>query len=206
MHDDAALATDDLRAYYGEPGALARDKVLRRLDRHCRDFIARSPFLVLGTADARGNQDVSPRGDPPGFVHVLADGRRLAVPDRPGNRRLDSLCNIVANPKVALLFMVPGFDETVRVNGRAVLSRDPALLDELAVRGRPALSAILVEVEEAFFYCAKALIRAALWDPAGRAERRRMPSLGRIVADQIAGVDPDAADAAVEESNRTRLY
>jgi PPOX class probable FMN-dependent enzyme len=199
------MDADDLRAFYGEPSLLARNKVLPRLDHHCRDFIARSPFLVLGTADAQGNQDVSPRGDPPGFVKVMADGR-LAVPDRPGNRRVDSLANIAVNPKVALLFMVPGFDETVRVNGRAAITRDPALLEALSVKGRPALAAILVEVEEAFFHCAKALIRSALWDPATRSERRQMPSLGRIIADQIDGVDPAAADQAVEESNRTRLY
>jgi uncharacterized protein len=199
------MDADDLRAFYGEPSLLARNKVLPRLDHHCRDFIARSPFLVLGTADAQGNQDVSPRGDPPGFVKVMADGR-LAVPDRPGNRRVDSLANIAVNPKVALLFMVPGFDESVRVNGRAAITRDPALLEALSVKGRPALAAILVEVEEAFFHCAKALIRSALWDPATRSERRQMPSLGRIIADQIDGVDPAAADQAVEESNRTRLY
>jgi uncharacterized protein len=205
MTDEPSMDADDLRAFYGEPSLLARNKVLPRLDHHCRDFIARSPFLVLGTADAQGNQDVSPRGDPPGFVKVMADGR-LAVPDRPGNRRVDSLANIAVNPKVALLFMVPGFDETVRVNGRAAITRDPALLEALSVKGRPALAAILVEVEEAFFHCAKALIRSALWDPATRSERRQMPSLGRIIADQIDGVDPAAADQAVEESNRTRLY
>ncbi len=195
----------DLRGFYGEPGTLARDKVLDHLDRHCRDFIARSPFLVLGTADGQGNQDVSPRGDPPGFVRVLGP-RRMAIPDRPGNRRIDSLRNISAHPKVAVLFMVPGFDETVRVNGRAGISRDPALLAELAVQGRPALGAILVEVEEAFFQCSKALVRSSLWDPARRADRREMPTLGRIVADQIAGVDAAAADVAVEESVRDRLY
>ena len=102
--------------------------------------------------------------------------------------------------------MVPGFDETVRVNGRAEITRDPALLEQLAVKGRPALAAILVEVEEAFFHCAKALIRSALWDPANRSDRRQMPSLGRIIADQIDGIDPAAADAAVEDSNRNRLY
>lgn len=205
MDENAALGVEDLRAFYGQPHPLARDKVLPRLDRHCRDFIARSPFLVLGTADAAGNQDVSPRGDPAGFVKILADGR-LAIPDRPGNRRVDSLANIAVNPKVAVLFLVPGFDETVRVNGRAEISQGQELLGLLAVQGRPALAAILVEVEEAFFHCAKALIRSALWSPDSRADRKEMPSLGRIVADQIAGVDAAAADAAVEESYRSRLY
>ena len=203
--DGNAPTVEDLRSFYGEPSVLARGKVLGQLDRHCRDFIDRSPFLVLGTADGEGNQDVSPRGDPPGFVKVLADGR-LAIPDRPGNRRVDSLANIAAHPKVALLFMVPGFDETLRVSGRAEFTRDPALLESLAVKGKPAVAAILVEVEEVFFHCAKAMIRSALWDPSSRADRREMPSLGRILADQIGGVDPADADAAVELSNRKRLY
>ena len=141
----------------------------------------------------------------PGFVKVLADGR-LAIPDRPGNHRVDSLANIAANPKVALLFMVPGFNETVRVNGRATVTREPALLTSLAVQGRPAVAAILVEVEEAFFHCAKALVRSALWDPAGRADRAQMPTLGRIIADQIKGVDAVAADAAVDDDVRHNLY
>ena len=116
------------------------------------------------------------------------------------------MVNIAANPKVALLFMVPGFDETVRVNGRALLTRDPALLEALAVQGRPAVAAILVEVEEAFFHCGKALIRSALWSPSRIVDRREMPTLGSIVADQIAGVDAAQADAAVAESYRSRLY
>jgi PPOX class probable FMN-dependent enzyme len=206
MTDETALLTcDELRSFYGEPHPLARDKVLTRLDQHCRDFITRSPFLVLGTADAEGRQDVSPRGDPPGFVKLLPDGR-LAIPDRPGNRRVDSLVNITANPRVALLFMIPGFNETVRVNGRAEISRDPALLEAMAVQGKPAIAAILVEVEEAFFHCAKAMIRSALWSPASLVDRGEMPTLGRIVADQIAGVDSATADAAVEASYRDRLY
>ena len=205
MSEDAAISVHDLRAFYGEPHPLARDKVLPRLDRHCSDFIARSPFLVLGTADAHGNQDVSPRGDPPGFVKILDDGR-LAIPDRPGNRRVDSLANIATNPKVALLFMVPGFDETVRVNGRATVTREPALLEELAAQGKPAVAAILVEVEEAFFHCAKAFVRSALWNPASRADRGQLPTLGRIIADQIKGVDAVAADAAVDDDIRHNLY
>ena len=187
MSDEAALNVEDLRAFYGEPHLLARDKVLPRLDRHCRDFIARSPFLVLGTADAQGNQDVSPRGDPPGFVKVLADGR-LAIPDRPGNRRVDCLTNIAANPKVALLFMVPGFDETVRVNGRA--DRDPRPgAAELAGgagpaggggdpgRGRGGVLPLRQGVR-----CARPCgIRPAAPTAA------QMPTLGRIIADQIRG-------------------
>jgi PPOX class probable FMN-dependent enzyme len=194
-----------LRQKYGEVHPLARDKVLTRLDRHARAFIALSPFLVLGTADRDGNQDTSPRGDPPGFVQVQ-DDRTLLIPDRPGNRRVDSLANIAAHPKVGLLFLVPGFDETLRVNGTARLSDDPAVLARLAVQGRPALLAIVVTVGEVFFHCSKAFIRSRLWDPAARVERSRLPTLGRIIADQIAGVDALEADRDIDADYRSGLY
>jgi PPOX class probable FMN-dependent enzyme len=200
-----ALTVEEVRESYGEVSGLARDKVMARLDKHARAFIARSPFLVLGTADAEGRQDVSPRGDPPGFVRVL-DDRTLAVPDRPGNRRIDSLGNVSSHPDVGLLFMVPGYDDTLRVNGKARISREPGLLRELAVDGRPALSALVVDVEEVFMHCAKAFIRSRLWDPGSRQNRKEFPSLGRIIADQIAGVDADQADTAIDENYRKELY
>lgn len=202
---ESALTREEAREAYGEVSGLARDKVMPRLDRHARAFIARSPFLVLGTADAEGRQDVSPRGDPPGFVRVL-DDRTLAVPDRPGNRRIDSLGNVLSHPNVSLLFMIPGFDDTLRVNGRARVSREPALLQDLAVDGRPALSALVVEVDEVFMHCAKAFIRSRLWHPESRQDRKEFPSLGRIIADQVAGVDADQADTAIDENYRKQLY
>ena len=197
--------TLDLRALYGEPGELARRKVIDRLDSHCRAFIAASPFLVIGSADAAGRMDVSPRGDAPGFVAVL-DGRRLLIPDRIGNNRLDTMGNIQANPNVGLIFFVPGMNETLRVNGRATITADAALLEPLAVQGRAPKTGILVEVEEAFLHCAKALMRSKLWEPETRIERKAFPSLGRMIADQIGGVDVAEADARVEESYRTRMY
>ncbi|WP_027133522.1 pyridoxamine 5'-phosphate oxidase family protein [Geminicoccus roseus] len=202
---EPALTVEEVRESYGEVSTLARDKVMARLDQHARAFIARSPFLVLGTADASGRQDVSPRGDPPGFVRVL-DDRTLAVPDRPGNRRIDSLSNVASQPNVSLLFIVPGFDDTLRVNGRARISRDPALLEDLAVQGRPALSALVVNVDEVFMHCAKAFIRSRLWDPDARQDRKSFPSLGRIIADQIAGVDAGQADEAIDDNYRRELY
>ena len=160
---------------------------------------------MLGTADAAGNQDVSPRGDPPGFVKILADGPAgdSRSPRQPPRR---SLANIAANPKVALLFMVPGFNETVRVNGRADRDPGPALLSSLAVQGRPAVAAILVEVEEAFFHCAKALVRSALWNPASRADRAQMPTLGRIIADQIEVSMRSRRTPPVDDDVRHSLY
>ncbi len=197
-------SVDELVDLYGEPTDRARRKVLPRLDVHCRRFIAASPFLVLGTAAADGTADCSPRGDAPGFVRVMDDST-LLIPDRPGNNRIDSLRNIVENPNVGLIFFLPGVNETLRVNGTARITTEPALLAGFAVNGRPPKSAIEVTVREAFLHCAKALIRSRLWDPAIQIERSAFPSFGRILADQI-GVNAAEADAAIDESYRTRLY
>ncbi len=159
-----------LRDHYGEPGKLSTGKTLARLDKHCRDFIAASPFLVIGSSGAGGG-DVSPKGDAPGFVAVL-DNSTLLIPDRRGNNRLDTLDNVLENPCVAMIFFVPGMNETLRVNGRASITTDPALLEPLAVRGKVPRSGILVAVDEAFLHCAKALIRSKLWDPATQIDRK----------------------------------
>jgi PPOX class probable FMN-dependent enzyme len=202
---DGGLDGDALRGLYGAPGDLARRKVVDRIDGHCRRFIELSPFLVIGSSDASGNQDVSPRGDPPGFVRVV-DDTTLLIPDRPGNRRIDTLGNIAANPRLALIFLVPGVDETLRVAGRGRVTTDGALLAGCAVNGKPPLSGLVVAVEKAFFHCGKALMRARLWDAETRIDRPTLPSLGRMIADQIAGVEPEAADAAVARSYRDTLY
>ena len=205
MSRDEIRDSEALRAQLGEPSDLVRRKKLRRLDPHCRRFIALSPFLVLSTADAEGACDASPRGDAPGFVSVLDDGR-LLIPERRGNKLADSLLNILENPRVGLLFLIPGVDETLRVNGHAGLIREAALLAPLAVQGKVPELAILVEVEEAYLHCGKALIRSRLWDPASRIERDRLPSLGRMIADQVSGYDSEETEAYVQESYRERLY
>lgn len=203
-----------LREMIGKAEGLAAKKSLRRLDRYCRQFIGLSPFLVIGTQSADGRADVSPRGDPAGFVQVL-DDQRIAIPERPGNKRLDTLTNILENPAVGLLFMIPGFEETLRINGRATLSRDPHLLERMTIHNRPPKVAILVRVEEAFLHCAKAFKRSNLWDPAARADRKVMPSLGRMILEQVAEAERDSRpdeskveqiDQAIEESYHTRLY
>ncbi|MGF1608562.1 MAG: pyridoxamine 5'-phosphate oxidase family protein [Kiloniellales bacterium] len=204
--DDARLNTSEqLRALYGEPGDLVRRKELPALDKHCRAFIAASPFLVIATADAKGRADASPRGDGPGFVAIV-DERTLLIPDRPGNKRLDSLRNILENPNVGLIFFVPGMNETLRVNGRAEVTTDRALLEPLAVNGRVPLSGILVRIEEAYLHCAKALIRSKLWDPAVQIDRKSFPTLGRMIADQIEGVDAESAEAGIQDAYVKRLY
>lgn len=204
-NDAACIGSEqELRALHAPPSDLVKRKCVDRLDRHCRDFIALSPFLVLGTANAEGKADVSPRGDPPGFVKVV-DDRTLLIPDRPGNNLLDSLSNIVANPEVGLLFVIPGFDDTLRVNGRAEVVRDPALLAPLAVEGKPPKVAIRVAVREVYLHCAKSFRRARLWDPAARVPRGTLPSLGKMVMDMTAMNYDAAIDGRVEESMK-KLY
>jgi len=200
----------ELRSLFPATHDLAAKKSLPRLDRHAIEFIARSPFLCIGTQAADGRADVSPRGDPRGFVKVL-DDRTLLIPDRPGNNRLDTQSNILANPSVGLIFMVPGFDDTLRINGRAVITRDPDLLALLAVKNRLPLTAIAVHVEEVFLHCAKAFRRSKLWDPESRQDRSEMPSLVKIILDQIdaAPEDPEEMnklDEGLEESYRKSMY
>jgi PPOX class probable FMN-dependent enzyme len=194
-----------LRDHYGEPSDLVKRKALPRLDKHCRAFIEAAPFLVIATADGDGRSDASPRGDAPGFV-AMADDRTLLIPDRPGNRRVDTLSNILANPHVGLIFFIPGMNETLRVNGKAEITSDSAVLEPLSVRGKLPVSAIIVHVEEAFLHCAKALIRSDLWNPQKHIERASFPSLGRMIADQIEGVDAADADQLIQESIEKRLY
>jgi uncharacterized protein len=199
-----------LRDRFQPTHTLAAMKCLPALDRHAQDFVRRSPFLCIGTQNREGRADVSPRGDPAGFVQVL-DARTLAIPDRPGNNRLDTLANIIANPNVGLLFMVPGFDETLRVNGRASLSTDPEILRHMAVNERVPTLAIIVEVAEAFLHCAKAFRRSRLWDPTQIQDRREMPSLSKMILDQTTGAPSDdgamrAIDDGLEAAYRTSMY
>ena len=160
--DHVISSVEALRAHYGTPSTIARDKVLSQLDEHCCRFITHSPFLILSSVDLSGNMDTSPRGDKAGFVQVR-DAQTIMIPDRMGNKRVDSLQNIVTNPGVGLLFLVPGVNETLRVNGTANISTDPSLLELFKVRDRLPVSVIVVTVNEAFLHCAKALVRSTLW-------------------------------------------
>ena len=177
-------STAALRALYGQPGERAVAKEQARLDEHTRAFIAHSPFLVLGTAGADGRCDVSPKGDAPGFVHVL-DDHRLAIPDRLGNNRLDGLRNVVENPHVGLIFFIPGREDTLRVNGRATISREAALLERLAVNGKPPQTVLVVEVEQAFMHCTRAFKRAGLWDHERWPDASSVPSMQRMIWDLL---------------------
>ena len=210
MPDDttAKTVTDaaDLVRIVGEPKPEIATKELPALDVHCRHFISLCPFLCISTADAAGNQDVSPRGDPPGFVRVL-DDRTILIPDRKGNRRVDTMRNILENPNVGLLLMLPGVEEVVRINGKATLTEDPALLAGSAVNGSVPALGIIVKIDDVFFHCANAVIRSKLWDPETPIQRTDFPTFSEIVRDQrMPGGDPAEIDAGLQENYRSTLY
>ena len=203
---------NSLRTFMGEPSELAAKKSITRLDKHCRKFISRSPFVCIGTTDGAGKADVSPKGDPPGFVQVL-DDKTLFIPDRPGNNRIDSMSNLLKDPAIALLFLIPGFDETLRVNGKASVIRDQTLNAASIVKGRAPKIGIKVTVDTAFLHCAKALKRSHLWDPKSLQDRKTMPSLGQMIIEQTTPPDNDVdqadiseAEHRVQESIRSNLY
>ena len=195
----------ELREAYREPNERAGQKVIDHLDEHCRNFIALSPLCIISSFGADGRADTSPRGDPPGFV-ATPDERTLLIPDRPGNNQVDSLQNVLFNPQVGLLFLVPGMNETLRVSGTAEIVTDAELLAPMAVRDRPPLSGLRVTVEEAFLHCGRALIRSRVWDPEVQIDRSCYPTYGQVLADQIRGADARAIDASEDEANRERLY
>jgi PPOX class probable FMN-dependent enzyme len=199
-----------LRAKMGGVSDLAARKTLARLDKYARTFIERSPFLCIGTSDENGNADVSPRGDPPGFVRIL-DDHTLIIPDRPGNNRVDTMQNIIANPQVGILFLIPGIDDTLRVNGKAWIIDDPAELAPAAINGRPPKIGIKVKVEEVFFHCAKAFRRSKLWDQSSHVDRGFLPGLAHMVMEQaraceVDTTESDEIEAEIQEEYKTGLY
>jgi PPOX class probable FMN-dependent enzyme len=190
----------------GEAKPTTKQKIIDRIDDHARNLIAHSPFVLLATSAPDGSCDVSPRGDPAGSVLVL-DDRTLVLADRPGNKLIDSFRNIVDNPHAGLLFLVPGMNETLRVNGRATLVADAPYFDQLVVKGKRPRLAVVVEVEELYMHCAKAFLRSSLWQPETWPERSTLPSLGTILRDQLAlPVSADELDTRLNEGARTTQY
>jgi PPOX class probable FMN-dependent enzyme len=180
-------------------------KQLDHLDAYCREFIAASPIVVVGT-QADGAADNSPRGDMPGFVKVV-DDHTLLIPDRRGNNRLDTLQNIIRNPPIGLVFLIPGVHETFRVNGEAIVSRDPALTGQFEVEGKRPRTVIVVNVKEAYIHCSRALVRADLWNPAKHVERSKVPSMGAFLAKHTGGfVEAQAVDDEIRERVPVTLY
>lgn len=172
-----------LRELYGLPAERARKKVLSELEEHSLNFISLSPFLVVSSTSSDGRMDASPRGGDPGFVKVSKD--QLFIPDFKGNNRIDSLINISQTGRVGLLFMIPGIDETLRVNGSATITTDPAILSKVDDNGKSPLSCIVVQVEEVFLHCAKAFMRSALWSDKNRIDPKNFPSIGQMIKDQL---------------------
>lgn len=186
----------ELRELFPSPGGRSVRKQLTRLDRHCRRFVALSPFVVIATSNGE-SLDASPRGGPPGFVRVVDDAT-LHIPDSPGNNRLDSMANIVATAKIGLLFMIPGVDETLRVNGSARITADPSVLRQFDTMQRAPRVVIEVAVEEAYLHCAKALMRSNLWSDDARVERTALPTMGEMLAEQLgSSAPPETQDAMV---------
>lgn len=198
---------DGLREIIGRPSAGPIKKDIGRIDEHFAGFIAKSPFLMLATSGANGTCDVSPRGDGQGFVRVL-DERHIAIPDRPGNRRADSLSNIIETGKAGLIFLIPGIDDTLRMNGAAAITQDPELLASMAVDGKAPKLAIIVTVEEAYLHCQKAFRRSTLWNPEAYVERSEVESAGCMYRDQmgLADVSAEQIDANLEEGYKTTLW
>lgn len=179
---------EQLRALYKAPVERVKQKQLDYLDRHCRSYIELSPFVLVATIGADGLIDVSPRGDKPGMVHVI-DDHTLAIPDRPGNNRLDTLSNIIDRGSVGLVFLIPGRSEALRVNGSAVLDDDETLRAQFAVRDKPAKMAIVVSVKEAYLHCGKAIVRSRLWDPNAQVGPDALPTISEMIRDQVGGTE-----------------
>ncbi|TCP57573.1 hypothetical protein EV586_10214 [Tumebacillus sp. BK434] len=203
------ILTDEaeLRELLGQPSPLVQNKSISQLDAHCRDFLAKSPFALIATSDVEGHCDVSPRGDQPGFVAVL-DEHRLLIPERPGNKRADSLRNILATGQIGLLFLIPGLEETLRINGRACIVRDEDLLKSVAANGKTPLLAIGVEIEECFVHCAKSLKRSRLWQPETWLPSADLPVPARMIAAHVnlPNVDEQEVTARLQDSYTNRLY
>jgi PPOX class probable FMN-dependent enzyme len=203
---DVVASEADLREVIGPVIARSVAKEIDHLDVHCRALIASSPFVLIASSDASGRMDVSPKGDPAGFVQVL-DDRTLAIPDRPGNRRADTFSNVLENPGVGLIFLIPGKLETLRVNGRARIVRDLALRERMAMKGKTPHLALVVTVEQAFIHCGKCMIRSGLWDAASWPDVAELPSQAQCLVshgklrETVAEVQSD-----IEEARRTRLY
>lgn len=205
--DHLITTEDQLRDVIGHPRDVVIKKQINRLDAHCQQFIAQSPFLVIASSNEAGVCDVSPRGDAPGFVLTLND-RYLIIPERPGNRRVDTMRNILTNPQVSVIFIIPGLEETLRIKGRACITNDPQLLEQMKVKDKLPLVAIAIDVQSCFIHCAKAFKRSQLWKPEAWLNPEQLPNVSKMLADHINmdDVDEEAVNQLLHESYTKRLY
>jgi uncharacterized protein len=196
----------ELRDIMGYPSEIVTRKTINYIDEHCQTFIEKSPFITIATSDLKGNLDVSPKGDPAGFVKILSD-KVLAIPDRPGNHKADTLTNIIQNPNIGLIFLIPGIKETLRVNGEAKIVTDEKVLELLSCQGKKPGFAIIVTVKEAFMHCAKCIIRSNLWATVSDTQERSIPTLGKTLVDHGKLDMPyEELDDMIREDEKTNLY
>lgn len=197
---------EELREIMGYPNEIVINKTIDHIDENCEIFIKKSPFITIATSDANGNFDISPKGDPAGFVKILND-KTLAIPDRPGNRKADTLTNIIQNPNVGLIFLIPGVRETLRVNGAAKIVTDSNVLELLSCKGKVPSLAIIVDVKEAFMHCAKCIVRSQLWQHTDANMKLNMPSLGKVLIDHSKiDMNSDELDELIKDDEKTNLY
>ncbi len=203
---DVVTSVAELRGVLGEPSHRVLRKEISSLDDHCGAFIGKSPFVLIASADREGRMDVSPKGDPPGFVHIL-DDQTLAIPDRPGNRRIDTFRNVLENPHVGIIFLVPGKQETLRIGGRASIVRDARLREQMSFGGKAPEFALVVHVEQVMFHCAKCIVRSGLWTRSAWPDVTGLASLAEVMVHQ-GRLDESVAEmqALIERDAATRLY
>lgn len=205
MSDHLITTTEQLEALYGERMPASIIKEIDRLNAPYRKLIEVAPFVAIATCGPEG-LDCSPKGDPAGFVRIL-DDKTLAIPDRPGNNRIDGFRNIVRDPRIALLFLIPGVGETLRVNGRAAISIDPELMASFAVNGKLPRCVLIVHIESVYFHCSKAIVRSRLWDEATKVDRKSLPSTGTIIAELSQGrLGGEKYDRELPERVKAQLY
>ncbi|CAD5279356.1 MULTISPECIES: MSMEG_1061 family FMN-dependent PPOX-type flavoprotein [unclassified Imperialibacter] len=199
-------AEKQLRDLMGYPSEIVTRKTIDHIDEHCKSFIEKSPFITIATSDLKGNLDVSPKGDPAGFVKILSD-KVLAIPDRPGNHKADTLTNIIQNPNIGLIFLIPGIKETLRVNGEAKIVTDEKVLELLSCQGKKPGFAIIVTVKEAFIHCAKCIIRSNLWTTVDERQERSIATLGKALVDHgKLDISSEELDEMIKDDEKTNLY
>lgn len=204
--DKVITTEEELRAILGYPTEIVTRKTIDHIDENCRSFIENSPFINIASADVNGNLDVSPKGDPAGFVKILSE-KLLAIPDRPGNKRADTFTNIIQNPNIGLIFLIPGIKETLRVNGKAKIVTDQKVLELLACDNKLPSFAIIVEVKEVFMHCAKCMIRSKLWTNNGEIPKGSVPSLAKTLVDHAKlTITVKEMDDMIKDDEKTNLY
>jgi PPOX class probable FMN-dependent enzyme len=204
--DNIITTEDELREIMGHPSDIVTRKTINYIDEHCKSFIEKSPFITIATSDLSGNFDVSPKGDPAGFVKILSD-KMLAIPDRPGNKKADTLRNIIQNPNIGLIFLIPGIKETLRVNGEAKVVTDKKVLELLSCQDKQPSFAIIVNVKEAFMHCAKCIIRSNLWTNVDDTQARPVPSLAKTLVDHgKLDITYEELDGMIKDDEKTNLY